>query len=47
MSNPHRTPVGHPEAVAESVQDALDAGVAPDEILKEALLGGMDNELRV
>ncbi len=33
---------GDIEAVAESVQDALDAGMAPDKILKEALLGGMD-----
>jgi 5-methyltetrahydrofolate--homocysteine methyltransferase len=33
---------GDIEAVAESVQDALDAGMAPEEILKEALLGGMD-----
>ena len=33
---------GDIEAVAESVQDALDAGMAPDVILKEALLGGMD-----
>lgn len=33
---------GDIEAVAESVQDALDAGMAPEVILKEALLGGMD-----
>jgi 5-methyltetrahydrofolate--homocysteine methyltransferase len=33
---------GDIEAVAESVQDALDAGMAPDKILKDALLGGMD-----
>jgi 5-methyltetrahydrofolate--homocysteine methyltransferase len=33
---------GDIEAVAELVQDALDAGMAPKEILKDALLGGMD-----
>lgn len=33
---------GDIEAVAESVQDALDVGMAPEVILKEALLGGMD-----
>jgi len=29
-------------AVAELVQDALDAGMAPDEVLSDALLAGMD-----
>jgi 5-methyltetrahydrofolate--homocysteine methyltransferase len=33
---------GDIEAVAESVQDALDTGMSADEILKNALLGGMD-----
>ena len=33
---------GDIEAVAELVQDALDAGMAPNEVLKDALLGGMD-----
>ena len=33
---------GDVEAVAELVQDALDSGMAPGDILKDALLGGMD-----
>jgi 5-methyltetrahydrofolate--homocysteine methyltransferase len=33
---------GEAEAVAELVQDALDAGMAPDEVLNGALLAGMD-----
>ena len=33
---------GDIEAVAELVQDALDAGMAPKDVLKDALLGGMD-----
>ena len=33
---------GDIEAVAELVQDALDTGMAPSEVLKDALLGGMD-----
>ena len=33
---------GDIEAVAELVQDALDAGMAPSEVLSDALLAGMD-----
>ncbi len=33
---------GDVEAVAESVQDALDSGMAPGDVLKDALLAGMD-----
>ena len=33
---------GDAEAVAELVQDALDVGIAPDEVLNGALLAGMD-----
>jgi len=33
---------GDIEAVAELVQDALDTGMVPSEVLKDALLGGMD-----
>ena len=33
---------GDIEAVAELVQDALDAGMAPSEVLNDALLAGMD-----
>ncbi len=33
---------GDIEAVAEMVQDALDAGMSPGEVLKDALLAGMD-----
>ena len=33
---------GEAEAVAELVQDALDAGMAPNEVLNGALLAGMD-----
>jgi 5-methyltetrahydrofolate--homocysteine methyltransferase len=33
---------GDIEAVAELVQDALDAGMAPGEVLSDALLAGMD-----
>ena len=33
---------GDAEAVAELVQDALDVGMAPDEVLNGALLAGMD-----
>jgi 5-methyltetrahydrofolate--homocysteine methyltransferase len=33
---------GDIEAVAELVQDALDAGMAPAEVLNDALLAGMD-----
>jgi 5-methyltetrahydrofolate--homocysteine methyltransferase len=33
---------GDIEAVAELVQDALDEGMAPKDVLKDALLGGMD-----
>ena len=33
---------GDIEAVAEMVQEALDAGMAPSEVLSDALLAGMD-----
>jgi 5-methyltetrahydrofolate--homocysteine methyltransferase len=33
---------GDVEAVAELVQDALDSGMAPGDVLKDALLAGMD-----